>query len=405
MTFSGSSSALHNFILHKDAKPKFGSAYSFNLIYRGRELQKLDGYTTDLFTDEAIGFIDRQADKPWFLYLAYNAVHTPLEMLEKHEARIPASITDPDRRGYASLLLGLDDAVGQVAAHLRKTGCDKDTLVFFFSDNGGSGHKPYMAYNTAVNTPLRGDKSQTLEGGIRVPFFVSWPGKIPAGKIYEQPVIALDVLPTTLAAVGVPPPADCDGVDLMPHLTGANKAPPHASLSWRFGPQRAIRRGSLETGRLARFRYARRTAAGSCTICRTTSANSMIWQRLSPRSSPSSRTSGKRGTPRTSLRYGMAIDWKIRSPRTVPRRRSIERTPAACTAKATRLVAAPRRPFGFFGRRRHESQPGEELPVGRAKALDQVRLERKCQRCLLLAIGTFDQVINPLDRQLGNRRH
>jgi len=154
----------HNFILHKDAEPKFGSAHSFNLIYRGREPQKLDGYATDLFTDEAIGFIDRQADKPWFLYLAYNAVHTPLEMLEKHQARIPASVTDPARRGYASLLLGLDDAIGQVTTHLRKTGHDKDTLVFFFSDNGGSGHKPYMAYNTAVNTPLRGDKSQTLEG-------------------------------------------------------------------------------------------------------------------------------------------------------------------------------------------------------------------------------------------------
>ena len=118
---------------------EFGSAYSHNMIYRNRELQKLDGYTTDLFTDEALAFMDRHADKPWFLYLAYNAVHTPLEVLEKYGKRVPTSITDPERRGYLSLLIGLDDAIGRVTAYLRKTGKDKDTLIFFFSDNGGSG--------------------------------------------------------------------------------------------------------------------------------------------------------------------------------------------------------------------------------------------------------------------------
>lgn len=233
----------HNFILHKDAEPVFGSAHSHDLIYRGREVQKLDGYTTDLFTDEAISFMDRQAEKPWFLYLAYNAVHTPLEIVEKHKDRIPAEVTDPARRGYLSLLLGLDDAIGRVTTHLSKTGKDKETLVFFFSDNGGSGRKPFFAYNTGVNTPLRGDKGQTLEGGIHVPFFVSWPGKLPAGKVYEQPVIALDVLPTALTAAGMKAPANCDGVDLLPHLRGEANALPHTSLFWRFGPQKAVRRG------------------------------------------------------------------------------------------------------------------------------------------------------------------
>jgi len=233
----------HNFILHKDAEAVFGSAHSHDMIYRGRDVQKLDGYTTDLFTDEAINFIDRQAAKPWFLYLAYNAVHTPLEIVEKHKTRIPAEITDPDRRGYLSLLLGLDDAIGRVATHLSKTGHDKDTLVFFFSDNGGSGRKPFFAYNTGVNAPLRGSKGQTLEGGIRVPFFVSWPGKLPAGKVYDRPVIALDVLPTALTAAGIKVPANCDGIDLLPHLKGEINAPPHTSLYWRFGPQKAVRRG------------------------------------------------------------------------------------------------------------------------------------------------------------------
>jgi arylsulfatase A-like enzyme len=89
----------HNYLLHKDAESKFGSAYSFNSLYRNRDLQKLDGYMTDLFTDEALAFMDRHADKPWFLYLAYNAVHTPLEVLEKYGKRVPASVTDPERRG------------------------------------------------------------------------------------------------------------------------------------------------------------------------------------------------------------------------------------------------------------------------------------------------------------------
>lgn len=233
----------HNYLLHKDAEAGFGSAYSLNMIYRNREVQKLDGYTTELFTDEALAFMERHQDKPWFLYLAYNAVHTPLEVLEKYGDRVPKSITDGERRGYLSLLIGLDDAVGRVTTQLRKMGKDKDTLIFFFSDNGGSGRRPFLAYNTALNTPLRGNKGQTLEGGIRVPFLVSWPGKVPAGKTYDQPVIALDILPTAGAVAGAEAGADVDGVNILKHLTGEDATAPHGALYWRFGPQKAIRKG------------------------------------------------------------------------------------------------------------------------------------------------------------------
>lgn len=232
----------HNFLLHKEADPEFGSAHSHDMIYRGRELQRLDGYTTDVFTDEALSFMNRNAVNPWFLYLAYNAVHTPLEIADKLKRRIPASVTDESRRGYLSLLLGLDDAIGRISEELKAK--HPNTLVFFFSDNGGSGRKPFFAYNTGINTPLRGDKGQTLEGGIRVPFFVSWPGQLPAGKVYDQPVSAMDVLPTSCSAAGMKALGDIEGVNLIPFLKGENTDAPHEMLAWRFGPQKAIRRGN-----------------------------------------------------------------------------------------------------------------------------------------------------------------
>lgn len=233
----------HNFVLHQDADPEFGSGHSHNMIYRGRELLRTNGYTTDLFTDETLSFIDRHRQKPWFIYLAYNAVHTPLEVLDKHRSRIPASITDEPRIGYLSLLLGLDDCIGRITSHLKQAGIEKDTLVVFFGDNGGSGHKPYLAYNTGVNAPLRGDKGLTLEGGIRVPFFLSWPGTLPAGQTYDQPVSTLDILPTSCAAAGSQPGTTVEGVNLLPHLQGQNPHPPHPALFWRFGPQKAVRQG------------------------------------------------------------------------------------------------------------------------------------------------------------------
>jgi len=233
----------HNFILRKEGEPKFASSFSQNLLYRGREIQKLDGYATDVFTDEAIGFMKRHKEQPWFLYMAYNAVHTPLEIAEKLKERVPAEVKDPARRGYLSLLIGLDDAVGRIVAHLRESGADQNTLIVFISDNGGSGRPNFLAYNTGINLPLRGDKGQTLEGGIRVPFFVVWPGKLPVGKTYDHPVISLDILPTACTLAGAKIPENIDGVNLLPHLLGENKAAPHEALFWRFGPQKAVRRG------------------------------------------------------------------------------------------------------------------------------------------------------------------
>ncbi len=201
-------------------------------------IAKLD-YLTDALGREAAAFIDRHRAKPWLCYLAFNAVHAPLQATDNYLARF-AHTADEKRRTFAAMLSAMDDAIGTVLAQLRQHRREEDTLIFFFSDNGGP-----TASITSGNGPLRGFKSQTWEGGIRVPFMVQWKGRIPAGQIDDRPVIQLDVLPAALAAVGAPakPEWKLDGVNLLPFLTGKNSAAPHEALYWRFGPQLALRLG------------------------------------------------------------------------------------------------------------------------------------------------------------------
>ena len=212
-------------------------------IYRDREEVQETEYLTDALGREAVAFIDRHQDEPFFLYLAFNAVHTPMEAQEERLAKF-ADIADPKRRKYAAMMAAMDDAIGKVLAKLDADGLSDNTLVFFISDNGG----PTMATtatNGSINAPLRGSKRTTLEGGVRVPFLVKWPGKLPAGKVYEQPVIQLDATRTALEAAGIDAAKDnkLEGVDLLPYLSGTVNGPPHEALFWRFGPQMAVRKG------------------------------------------------------------------------------------------------------------------------------------------------------------------
>jgi arylsulfatase A-like enzyme len=212
-------------------------------IYRGTEEVAEKEYLTDAFAREAVAFIDRHKKEPFFLYLAFNAVHTPMQATDDGLKKF-ASITDKRRRTYDAMTSSMDDAIGKVMAKLRAEKLEEDTLIFFFSDNGGPTMKG-TTINGSINTPLRGSKRTTLEGGVRVPFVVSWKGKLPAGKTYDLPVIQLDILPTALAAAGVEAKAEwkLDGVNLLPYLGGKNKAAPHETLYWRLGEQMAIRRG------------------------------------------------------------------------------------------------------------------------------------------------------------------
>jgi arylsulfatase A-like enzyme len=212
-------------------------------IYRGMNVVEEKEYLTDAFAREAVAFIERHKKEPFFLYLAFNAVHTPMHATEDRLKKFP-DIKDKQRHTYAAMTLGLEEACGRVMEKLRAEKLEENTLIFFFSDNGGPTMKG-TTINASNNAPLRGSKRTTLEGGIRVPFVMSWKGKLPASKTYDQPVIQLDILPTALAAAGVEVKADwkLDGVNLLPYLDGTNKGTPHETLYWRFGEQMALRRG------------------------------------------------------------------------------------------------------------------------------------------------------------------
>jgi arylsulfatase A-like enzyme len=215
------------------------SGTGYTAIFSGREEVQEKEYLTDAFAREGVAFIERHAKEPFFLYWAFNAVHGPMEAADKYLARFP-EIQDPKRRTYAAMQAALDDGIGRGLTRLRELGIEDQTLIFFVSDNGGP-----EAVNASDNGPFNGVKGTCWEGGIRVPFLVQWKGKLPAGKVYDAPVIQLDLLPTALAAADaqIEPEWKLDGVDLLPYLRGEKSGSPHTALYWRFGGSMAIRMG------------------------------------------------------------------------------------------------------------------------------------------------------------------
>ena len=217
-------------------------------------------YLTDFFTDEAIRWMGTKdktaATKPFFLYLSYNAPHGPMEATEA-DIKLYSHIEDKTRRTYAAMMHAMDRGIGRVQDWLKSEGKDSNTLIVFFSDNGGA------TYNGSWNGSLSGAKGVLLEGGVRVPMIWSWPGKIPAGKRYNAPVSSLDLLPTFLAAAGakplaLTPPAPhedsenrelatrlygaYDGMDVLPFFTSGTEQPDR-TFFWRLQGQRAVLHG------------------------------------------------------------------------------------------------------------------------------------------------------------------
>ena len=222
-------------------------AYYGGTVKRGTANEALTGYLTERFAAEAADFIDRRKDGPFFLMLTFNAVHTPMDTPPAiYMNRFPG-VTDPTRKAYLAMLAAMDDAIGVVLAKLNAHTLEQNTLVFFHSDNGGPIGTNGSA-NGSINLPLRGGKQSVWEGGVRVPFLAKWPARLPAGRLYHEPVIQLDLFTTALKAAGGTAPTDrvIDGVDLLPHLDGTAATVPHENLYWRFGVTgpSAIRKGA-----------------------------------------------------------------------------------------------------------------------------------------------------------------
>lgn len=205
-----------------------GSTYALE-GWDGKPFEFTNDYLTDINGRAACEFI-RRGDQatPWFLYVAFNAPHTPSQAAKKYLERF-AHIADEKRRVYAAMVSALDDAVGVILAELKAQGMEDNTLIFFLSDNGGP-----LDRNGSLNTPSSGEKGHMFEGGIRTPFLVQWKAGLPGGKVYEPPVSSLDISATALTAAGVAPPGNLDGVDLVPFFKGEREGRPHEVLYWRM---------------------------------------------------------------------------------------------------------------------------------------------------------------------------
>jgi arylsulfatase A-like enzyme len=219
----------------------------FHDLWRnGEEVFEDPAYSTELFTREAKAFIERQKkDQPFFLYLAHGAPHYPMIAPKKYVDRFPASM-GPDRRMHAAMLAAVDDGIGEILDLLKRRGLDRDTVIFFQSDNGstseGRSDSKGRPYRGGSNAPYRGYKGGLFEGGIRMPALMSWPGVIPAGKVVDSVGQTMDIMPTFLHWAGAPTPARLDGLDAAPMI--AESAPsPHTQLFWEYQGQTAIRRG------------------------------------------------------------------------------------------------------------------------------------------------------------------
>jgi len=208
------------------------AAMRFAASFNGSDDFEPEGYLTDYYTDEAVDFIDANKNRPFFLYLAHWAPHTPLQAT-KEDYDALSHIENHRERVYASMIRALDRGVGRVLEALERNGIADETIILFTSDNGGAG---YIGLPD-VNDPFRGWKITLFEGGIHVPFFIKWPGRIEPGTEVDAPVHHFDFYATAAAAGGAPLPTDrkIDGVDLVPFATGEAEGLPHESLFWRSG--------------------------------------------------------------------------------------------------------------------------------------------------------------------------
>jgi len=212
-------------------------------LLRNEKRVATDDYLTDELSDAGVDFIKRRhKDGPFFLYMAYNAPHGPLQATKKYLDRFPD--LQGKRKIYAAMVSAMDDGVGRILDTLDELELAENTIVVFLSDNGGATN------NASRNWPFRGHKGKLFEGGVRVPFAIRWTGTIPADQKYNKPVSSMDIAATIVAhaRAKVDPGKPLDGVDLLPYLTGKNTKAPHPVLYWRMEPkdELAIRKEGMK---------------------------------------------------------------------------------------------------------------------------------------------------------------
>ena len=213
---------------------------TFALRYNKGQHFAPDEYMTDYLSTQAVRAIEANKSRPFFMYLSYNAPHTPLHA-KKSDYDNLSTITNHTERVYGAMIVALDRGIGRVMAALESAGIDDNTLIIFSSDNGGAN---YIGLPD-VNAPFRGWKMTFFEGGTHVPFFMRWPQRIASDSVYQRPVTHIDIFSTAAAAADVAVPDDrkIDGVDLLPYLSGRMKEDPHEAIFWRSGTYRTVRSG------------------------------------------------------------------------------------------------------------------------------------------------------------------
>ena len=215
----------------------------FAVRYNGGKRFAPSAYMTDYLGEQAVAAIEANRHWPFFLYLAFNAPHTPLQAL-KSDYDALAGISDHRLRVYAAIIRALERNVGRVLDALKARGLEENTLVIFTSDNGGA---HYIGLPD-INKPFRGWKATFFEGGIHVPFLMKWPAKFGKGEVFEQPIGHVDIFATAIAAAGgsVPKDRTIDGVNLIEAVTGSSQSPAHRSLYWRDGDYKALLSGDFK---------------------------------------------------------------------------------------------------------------------------------------------------------------
>ena len=208
-------------------------------IRRNDKVIKEERYTTFAIMEEGVEFVARHKDEPFFLYLAFNAPHVPFQAPRAYY-EMYSDVKEENKRVYYAMIHALDDAIGLLNDKLKHMGLEENTIIYFISDNGGASYT-----GATENGPYKGGKLTNFEGGVNVPFLMKWKGKIPAGKVYENPVSSMDIFMTSVSVAECTLPDDrtYDGVDLMPYLEGRAEGVPHEAFYWRADHIHAMRKG------------------------------------------------------------------------------------------------------------------------------------------------------------------